>query len=284
MIVDSHQHFWKLSRGDYSWLTPSAGVLYRDYLPGDLAPILERNGVSATVLVQAAPSEAETHFLFELGEQHSFIAGIVGWVEFDAADARERIAALVAAGRGKLKGLRPMIQDIADPRWVTRPALDAAFEAMVAHDVVFDALVKPAHLPVLRERLLRHPRLRAVLDHAGKPDIASGALDTWARELERLARDTSIHCKLSGLLSEAGERRSDGDLEHCVAQVFACFDAERVLWGSDWPVLNGVGSYEGWLELSQGLIERFAPGSAGQVLAGNARRLYDLAPGGMERT
>jgi len=276
MIIDAHQHFWQLSRGDYGWLRPEAGPLYRDYLPADLAPILKEHDVGATVLVQAAPTEAETHFLLGLAREHAFIAGVVGWVDFEAADATVRIAALATAGAGKLKGLRPMIQDIPDPRWIARPSLDAAFEALVAHELVFDALVRPVHLEALRERLLRHPRLRAVLDHAGKPDIARGALKPWAAALERLAGDTAICCKLSGVLSEAGARRSTADLTPWVAQLFASFGAERVLWGSDWPVLNAAGSYGEWLGLAEQLIERCAPGGAAQVLSGNAHRLYRL--------
>ena len=276
MIIDAHQHFWQLSRGDYGWLTPQAGTLYRDYLPDDLAPLLKDHGVGATVLVQAAPTEAETHFLLGLAREHRFIAGVVGWVDFEAADVGERIVALATAGSGKLKGLRPMIQDIPDPRWIARPSLDAAFEALVAHELVFDALVRPVHLGALRERLLRHPRLRAVLDHAGKPDIARGALEPWAAALERLAGDTAICCKLSGLLTEAGTRRSTADLTPWVAQLFRSFGAERVLWGSDWPVLNAAGSYGEWLGLTQQLIERCAPGRASQVLSGTAHRLYRL--------
>jgi len=276
MIIDAHQHFWQLSRGDYGWLTPQAGTLYRDYLPDDLAPLLKDHGVGATVLVQAAPTEAETHFLLGLAREHRFIAGVVGWVDFEAADVGERIVALATAGSGKLKGLRPMIQDIPDPRWIARPSLDAAFEALVAHELVFDALVRPVHLEALRERLLRHPRLRAVLDHAGKPDIARGALEPWAAALERLAGDTAICCKLSGLLTEAGTRRSTADLTPWVAQLFRSFGAERVLWGSDWPVLKVSGSYGEWLGLAQELIERCAPGRAAQVLSGTAQRLYRL--------
>jgi L-fuconolactonase len=197
-------------------------------------------------------------------------------VDFEAADVGERIAALATAGAGKLKGLRPMIQDIPDPRWIARPSLDAAFEALVAHELVFDALVRPVHLEALRERLLRHPRLRAVLDHAGKPDIARGALEPWAAALERLAGDTGICCKLSGLLTEAGTRRSTADLTPWVAQLFRSFGPERMLWGSDWPVLKASGSYGEWLGLAQELIERCAPGRAAQVLSGTAHRLYRL--------
>jgi L-fuconolactonase len=276
MIIDAHQHFWQLSRGDYGWLTPQAGVLYRNYLPEDLAPLLKEHDVGATVLVQAAPTEVETHFLLGLAREHAFIAGVVGWVDFEAADVAARIAELAAAGAGKLKGLRPMIQDIADPHWIMRPALDSAFDAMAAHELVFDALVRPVHLEALRERLLRHPRLRAVLDHAGKPDIARGALEPWAAALERLAGDTAICCKLSGVLSEAGTRRSAADLTPWVAQVFSSFGAERVLWGSDWPVLNTAGTYAEWLELARELIERCASGRTDQVLSGTARRLYHL--------
>src|SRR5580704_1877415 len=243
MIIDAHQHFWQLSRGDYGWLRPETGALYRDYLPDDLAPLLKEHDVGATVLVQAAATEAESRFLLRLAREHGFIAGVVGWVDFEAADVGKRIGELATEGAGKLKGLRPMVQDIPDPRWITRPSLDAAFEALVAHELVFDALVRPVHLEALRERLLRQPRLRAVLDHAGKPDIARGALEPWAAALERLAGDTAICCKLSGLLTEAGKRSSGVDLTPWVAQLFRTFGAERMLWGSDWPVLKAAGSY-----------------------------------------
>src|ERR1700734_679280 len=142
MIIDAHQHFWDVSRADYDWLTPDQGKLYRNYLPADLAPTLLDNGVTATVLIQAAPSEAETRYLFRLAQAHPFIAGIVGWVDFQSAGAHRRISALIADGRGTLKGLRPMIQDIPDPHWLSQPALDEAFEAMVTHGLAFDALVR----------------------------------------------------------------------------------------------------------------------------------------------
>jgi L-fuconolactonase len=276
MIVDAHQHFWDLTRADYGWLTPEAGVLYRNYLPKELEPILGESEVAATVLVQAAPSEAETHYLLGLARAHPFVAGVVGWVDFAAADAPRRIAALAQAGGEKLKGLRPMVQDIAAPDWIAQPSLDSAFDALIAHDLTFDALVRPIHLEPLRTRLLRHPKLRAVLDHAGKPDIARGGLAAWARDLKRLARETPIHCKLSGLLTEAGKRRSIDDLEPYVADVFACFGPDRVMWGSDWPVLNSVSTYADWLDLSGELIQRFASGRDADVLAKNAIQFYRL--------
>jgi L-fuconolactonase len=276
MIIDAHQHFWDLSRADYDWLTPDQSILYCNYLPADLAPTLLDNGVKATVLVQAAPSEAETRYLFQLAQAHPFVAGIVGWVDFQSAGAPRRISALITDGRGTLKGLRPMIQDIPDPQWLSQPALDEAFEAMVTHDLVFDALVRPAQIDVLRARLMRHPNLRAVLDHAGKPDIANGGFDAWAENLERLARDTTAHCKLSGLLTEAGTRTSQEDVAPYVAHIFRCFGAERVLWGSDWPVVNLVCDYGHWLALSRSLVNRFAARYEKDVFGGTAARFYQL--------
>jgi L-fuconolactonase len=276
MIIDAHQHFWDLSRADYDWLTPDQSKLYRDYLPGDLAPTLSDHGVRATVLVQAAPSEAETRYLFRLAQAYPFIAGIVGWADFQSAGALGRISALIADGRGKLKGLRPMIQDIPDPNWLSRPSLDEAFEAMVKHELVFDALVRPAQIDEVRARLMRHPNLRAVLDHAGKPDIANRSFDTWAEDLERLARDTTAYCKLSGLLTEAGIGASAKDLVPYVAHIFHCFGAQRVLWGSDWPVLNLVCDYGHWLALSRGFVNSFAAQYEKDVFGGTATRLYQL--------
>jgi L-fucono-1,5-lactonase len=276
MIIDAHQHFWDLARADYDWLTPDKSVLFRDYLPADLAPLLVDNRVAATVLVQAAASNAETRYLLRLAEAHSFIAGVVGWVDFESANAGRDISRLIAAGQAKLKGLRPMIQDIADPHWISRPSLDATFEAMIACDLVFDALVKPEQLGPLRTRLIRHPQLRAVLDHAGKPDIAHRDFDRWAEDLERLASDTAVYCKLSGLLTEAGERTSPEDLAPYIAHIFRCFGPERLLWGSDWPVLNLACDYTQWLTLCRDFVNHFAAGCEQDVFRDTAARLYRL--------
>jgi len=277
MIIDAHQHFWDLSRGDYAWLTPAEGILYRNYLPTDLIPTLRENGVIATVLVQAAPSEAETRYLFDLARANAFVAGVIGWVDFEDPDVEPRIEGLIQAGAGMLKGLRPMIQDIADPEWVRRPALDPAFEAMSTHGLVFDALVRPVHLPPLRTRLERHPQLQVVLDHAAKPQIRTGEFETWAREMQAIGRGTQVHCKLSGLLTLAGgSAHPSKDIKPYVEHVFACFGPQRVLWGSDWPVLNAVSEYSQWLRISRDMIGHFAEGLRDDVLGRNAERVYRL--------
>src|SRR5579871_3324633 len=241
--VDCHQHFWRLDRGDYGWLTPELGPIHRDFLPGDLAPLIAAAGVTRTVLVQAAPTEAETHFLLSLAEATPFVAGVVGWVDFETRDAVHRIEALAA--RPGLIGLRPMIQDIVDDRWMLREGVQPALAAMAAEGLTFDALVLPRHLPVLREFLARHPALDVVIDHAAKPDIASGRFDAWARDMRAIAAETRVTCKLSGLVTEAAAGWTVETLRPYVDLLVEAFGADRLMWGSDWPVLNLNASYAG---------------------------------------
>jgi L-fuconolactonase len=274
--VDAHQHYWSLQRGDYDWLTPRQAELYRDFLPDDLANQLRDGQVRATVLVQAAATEAETRFLFELAGRHPSIAGVVGWVDFESGGVADRVRRLVGEGSGKLKGLRPMIQDMDDPLWLDRSSLDAAFEAILEHDLAFDALVTPRHLQVLERRLQKHPMLRAVLDHAGKPDIAGGAFDHWARRIEGLARTTSAYCKLSGLLTQAHPDFAHAELDAFVAHLFTCFGGDRVMWGSDWPVVTLRAPYQKWLDTALTLVRRHAPEHAEAVFSRNAIHFYRL--------
>jgi L-fuconolactonase len=272
MIIDAHQHFWRLDRGDYGWLTPELGPIYRDFGPADLAPHLARHGIGGTVLVQAAPTLAETEYLLKLAGESDVVRGVVGWVDFEAADAPEEIARL--ARHPKLVGLRPMIQDIADDDWMLKPALAPAFEAMIRHDLTFDALVLPRHLPRLRRLLARHPDLRCVIDHGAKPGIARGQLDDWAGDMAVLARDTRAFCKLSGLLTEAGEGAGRAELAPYVAHLVARFGPARLVWGSDWPVLTLAASYAAWFEMTMSLIPDAE--DRGVVFGGNASGLYRL--------
>ena len=157
MQIDAHHHLWEITRGDYGWLTPDLPVSYRDFTVSDLAPILTRHGIRATILVQAAPTEAETRHLLAIAARHPVVAGVVGWADFAAPDAPEAISRLAADPL--LVGLRPMVQDIPDDDWLLRPDLVPAFQALARHDLVFDALVLPKHLPRLLAVAHRHPDL-----------------------------------------------------------------------------------------------------------------------------
>ncbi len=247
MIIDAHQHFWQIDRGDYGWLTPELKVLYRDFMPDDLAPLMAQTGVDGTILVQAAPTIAETEFLLQIADKTPSVLGVVGWVDFAAATAAEDIARLAA--HPKLVGLRPMIQDISDDDWMLDADLTAAFEAMIKHNLVFDALVLPRHLGRLRELLARHPNLRTVIDHGAKPEIAAGEFDAWAADMANLADQTHAYCKLSGLVTEAGEGWTVESLTPYIAHLLDCFGPDRLIWGSDWPVLKLASDYTAWFDL-----------------------------------
>lgn len=273
MIIDSHQHFWRLDRGDYGWLTPASGPIYRDYLPEHLAPSLARTGVTATVLVQAAATIEETRYLLRLARDHAFIAGIVGWVDFESPSVADDIAELAA--NTKLVGLRPMIQDIPAVEWMLTPELTPAYAAMVDHGLVFDALVTPEHLPALRRLRDRHPDLPMVLDHGAKPRIRAGDVSEWRRDIVDLAESTDMVCKLSGLVTEAGT--SDWQaLAPCVDHLLDTFGPERILWGSDWPVCELVCSYEQWQATTRQLLAKLTEPERAMILSENARTFYDI--------
>jgi L-fuconolactonase len=274
MRIDAHQHFWRLARGDYGWLTADLAAIHRDYEPADLTPLLKSGGIERTVLVQAAPSDAETDFLLRLAETTDFVAGVVGWADFEAEDAAHRIAALAA--REKLVGLRPMIQDIPDPRWMLNEAIEPAIEAMVEEGLTFDALVKPQHLPILIEFAVRHPGLDIVIDHAAKPDIAAGAFDDWARDLRALAAGTRLVCKLSGLATEAAPGWSVETLRPYVEVLVQAFGADRLMWGSDWPVLNLNGDYARWLDAAETLLAGLSEAERDAIFGGTASVFYGL--------
>jgi L-fuconolactonase len=274
MRIDAHQHFWRLARGDYGWLTAELEPIYRDHEPADLAPLLKAAGVERTVLVQAAPSDAETDFLLRLAETTDFVAGVVGWVDFEAPDAAHRIAALAA--REKLVGLRPMIQDIPDPRWMLNEAIEPAIEAIADEGLTFDALIKPIHLPILHEFAGRHPGLDIVIDHAAKPDIAGGALTDWARDIRALAAETRLVCKLSGLVTEAAPGWSAETLQPYVDVLLEAFGADRLMWGSDWPVLNRNGSYAAWTATAETLLASLSETERDAIFGGAAGVFYGL--------
>ncbi|MGO1068849.1 amidohydrolase family protein [Lysobacter sp. CA199] len=275
-IVDAHMHFWSLARGDYDWLTPDVSALYRDFEPADIEAELAQRGVSMVIAVQATGTEAETRFLLDLAARHPRIAGVVGWTDFESPHCAQRMDALIEIGRARLKGFRPMVQDIADPDWLLRPSLDGAFQALIERDLSFDALVKPVHLPVLRQRLSLHPELRAVVDHAGKPDVHGEGRAAWAEDIAALAEQPRLFCKLSGLLTEGDRAASLDELDPFVAHVLHCFGPERVMWGSDWPVLTLRADYGHWHRMARELIRRHAPGHEAQVFGDNSRAFYRL--------
>jgi L-fuconolactonase len=272
--IDAHQHFWRPARGDYGWLTPDQGVLYRDFGPDELAPHLAAHGIDRTVLVQAAPTDAETDFLLDLAQSTPSIAAVVGWLDMEAPDATARLTR--RARDPRFRGIRPMIQDIADPDWMLRATLTPVFGALIDLGLTFDALVRPAHLPNLARLLDRHPDLEVVVDHGGKPSIATRGFEPWARDIARIAAGSRAFCKLSGLVTEAGSEASVAALAPYAAHLVACFGAERLMWGSDWPVLLLAGDYGSWWQTTATLLEGVSERERASILGGTAAEFYGI--------
>jgi L-fuconolactonase len=274
MRIDAHQHFWRLADRAGAWPPPALAPIYRDFLADDLAPLLREHGIASTVVVQSMPTEADTYFLLDLAGRHDFIGGVVGWADLKALDAPERIAALAADTA--LKGLRPMLQDLDDERWIDDPALAPAVRAMLEHRLSFDALVLPRHLPALLAFAERYPALPIVIDHGAKPPIAEGDSASWREDMTRLAALPQVHCKLSGLVTEAGAGWDLARLRPVVDHLIAVFGPGRLIWGSDWPVLKLASEYGEWIAASEGLLAGLGAADQDRIFGLNARRFYRL--------
>ncbi|MEC4590818.1 MULTISPECIES: amidohydrolase family protein [Nitrospirillum] len=269
-MIDAHQHIWRLGRHGHSWPTPDLAVIHRDHEVADLEALAAPLGVTGSVLVQSQPCDEDTDFLLHEAAHQPFVRGVVGWADMKAPDAPARIAAL--AVRPKMRGLRPMLQSL-PVDWIADPSIDAAARVLVACGLSFDALVLPPHLPALLDFARRHPDLAMVIDHGAKPPIARGEIDDWAASMRDLAALPQVHAKLSGLLTEAGDRTTDDALKPYVDILLDAFGPDRLMWGSDWPVLNLAGDYAGWLAMARDLVPAEVHPA---VFDGTARRFYRL--------
>jgi len=274
--VDAHVHVWQLARGDYDWLEPTGQLtpIYRDFSIDEYDGLRRAAGIDQAVLVQAAATVAETEFLLSVAEATSFVTGVVGWVDFDSSEAGASLARL--AQSPWMKGVRPMIQDIPDPGWMLRPELDAAFRAVIDLGLGFDALTMPWHLENLLTLLTRYPEMRVVVCHASKPQIAERAFDEWSENMARIAADTNARCKLSGLVTEAGANWTTDDLSPYVDHLLASFGADRLIWGSDWPVCSLAASLADWLTATNDLLTGISPAQRAKIMGGNASEFYRL--------
>ncbi|TGD93295.1 amidohydrolase family protein [Methylobacterium nonmethylotrophicum] len=272
MRIDAHHHLWRLADRPGAWPPPNLAAIHRDFTPDDLAPLLAAAGIDGTVLVQTLEDEAETDAMLALAGRHGAIRGVVGWTDLKAADAPAAIARL--AGDPRLKGLRPMLQDHPDDAWIADPALAPAIDAMVAHDLAFDALVRPRQLASLLTFATRHPHLRIVIDHGAKPAIGRGGSPGWGQALAALAARPNVACKLSGLLTEA-EGGGPEAVRPYAETILDLFGPGRVMWGSDWPVLNLAGDYGAWFAQCRDWVP---PAHHDAVFGANAVAFYRLDP------
>lgn len=272
--IDSHHHFWQLSRGDYAWLTPDIKLLYRDFLPDDLAPLLDKAQVNKTILVQAAATTEETEFMLSIAEQADFVYGVVGWIDMECENALAHLEHF--SQNPYFKGVRPMLQDINDINWMLKAELAPVFELLIIKNLTFDALVLPEHLDALYILIKRYPALKVVINHGAKPNIANNSTSQWFEKIALIAAETSAFCKLSGLVTEAGENPSFEQLAPYMEHLLVCFGSERLMWGSDWPVVETSTNYLSWLGHVESFLEPLTDKEQQSIWAETANKFYCL--------
>jgi L-fuconolactonase len=276
MRIDAHQHYWKIERGDYGWITPDIPVLFRDFLPEHLEPHLSRHRLDGTIVVQAAPTLEETEFLLALADRSPSILGVVGW--FDLFDPNHRSHYRKFRSHPKFVGFRIMIQEMPDASRILEPEFVEALRGYSLEDVPVDLLVRCDQLEATIRLLRQVPELRGVIDHIAKPRIKDGIMEPWLSQMREIAGFPNIRCKLSGMVTEADY--AGWRPEHFnayIRYVVDLFGPERVLFGSDWPVCLLAADYDQVVDvLEQALPDGWGDTERAKLFGENAREFYKL--------
>ena len=273
--IDAHQHFWQYSKKEYDWIGPEMQEIAHDFGPAELLKELRDSGIDGSVAVQARQSLEETDWLLALAEQSEFIRGVVGWAPVAAAEFAEVLERW--SGRSKLKGLRHIIQAEPDDKFILREEFNRGISAIAGSGLVYDILIYEKHLPATIKFVDRHPNQVFVLDHAAKPRIKDGLAEPWRGQLAQLAERENVYCKLSGMVTEADWKQwTPDDLRPYAEHALDAFGAERVMFGSDWPVCLVACGYKTWFETAQRFLADLSAAEKDLVLGGVAAKVYSL--------
>ncbi|MFC4466537.1 amidohydrolase family protein [Streptomyces xiangluensis] len=278
-IVDAHHHVWDLSVRDQDWITgPELQPLRRNFTLTDLEPETRAAGVDRTVLVQTITVPEETPEFLALAEETELIGGVVGWTDLTRPDVADELARLAELrGGAYLRGIRHQVQGEPDPEWLLRPDVRRGLTAVAAAGLVHDLVVLPHQLPACVKAAESHPELTFVLDHLGKPPIATGELEPWASHVRVLAALPNTVCKLSGLVTEADPQSwTVSDLAPYADTVLQAFGPSRLMFGSDWPVCTLAATYTQVLDAAEELTSGLSDSERTEVFSGTARRVYAL--------
>ncbi|MBS1825651.1 MAG: amidohydrolase family protein [Acidobacteria bacterium] len=274
-MIDAHHHLWNYSVEEYGWISETMGVLRRDFLPADLKRHMDAAGVVGAVAVQARQTLEETEWLLSHARRNDFMLGVVGWAPFAEAGVARHIERFAA--EPKLKGFRHVVQDEPDDRFLLGAAFNEGIRELLPSGLVYDVLIYERHLPVAIEFVDAHPRQVFVLDHIAKPRIREGAVSPWRENLRELARRPNVYCKVSGMATEAdwGAWSADG-LQPYFDVALETFTPRRLMFGSDWPVLEVAGSYERWAATVRGWLAPLSTSEQQRILQGTAMEAYRL--------
>lgn len=275
--IDAHQHFWSYDAAQYGWIEPGS-ALARDHRPADLRVELDSTGIAYSIAVQARQTEAETRWLLDLARRDLWVAGVIGWTDLRADDVAARIDAWSADAR--LIGFRHVVQDEADPRFLLDPAFQRGVREVLLRGFAYDLLIRAPqleHVPAFLDAVGARGSIGGsiVIDHGAKPAIAEGEWEPWAGRMAAIARDYPVHCKLSGLVTEANPAAwREEQIMRYMAHLLECFGPQRLIYGSDWPVCLLAGPYAHVHGLVEDLLAPLSPDEREAIMGGNARRAY----------
>jgi L-fuconolactonase len=274
MVIDSHQHFWIYDQEKDSWITPEMEKIRRNFLPADLEPVLKANGVDGCIAVQSGQSAAETEFLLQQAEANDFIKGVVGWIDLRAENIYDRLE--VYSQFEKLKGFRHIVQ--AEPNdFLVQPDFIRGVRQLTAFNFAYDILVYPTQLEASYMFVKQLPNVRFVLDHMAKPYIKKGEIETWAKDIKKLAELPNVSCKISGMVTEADWNNwKSEDFNPYLDVVFEAFGTNRLLFGSDWPVSLIAADYGAVKDILSGYISKLSKTEQKKIWGDNAVKVYAL--------
>lgn len=274
--IDAHQHFWKFDPVRDNWINSDMSVIARDFLPNDLLPLLQRNNIDGTVVVQTCHMDEDNRFMLELTEQHSFIKGVVGWVNLQSIKVEDKLK-YYHERYPKMKGFRHVLQADPDDRLMLRDSFKNGISLLDKYNFTYDILIYPKHLKYAAQLVAEFPDQKFVVDHLAKPHIKTGEIDSWKRDIEALSKNLNVYCKVSGMLTEADWHSwKTEDFMPYLDTVFNAFSINRVIYGSDWPVCKLAGGYNRAMEILQIYTSRFSEKEQEQFYGGNAIEFYSL--------
>ena len=277
--IDSHHHFWDPATREYPWLTDP--TLRRPFGPADLEPLLQANGIDATILVQTVSDVDETREFLEIAGTTPFVAGVVGWLDLTDPHMTGTMTALRDGEHGRhLVGIRHQVHDEANPDWLLSDTVQDNLNSLADARLVYDLLIRQRELPAAITTTRDFPHLRFVIDHLAKPPIASGEIAEWSAQMHEFAGHEHVFCKLSGLVTEADpETWTAHDLTPYISTALEIFGPDRLMFGSDWPVCLSAASYDRVIDTLRAILDELGALSAesdAAIFGLTATRVYRL--------
>lgn len=273
-IIDTHQHFWKYDPVNYSWINDEMQVIRKDFLPGDLAVIVNEEKLHGTIAVQADQTESETDWLLQLAAKNDFIKGVVGWVDLRSSNIEERLQHYQQFS--KLKGFRHVLQG-EDPSFMLQESFLNGISKLNEYGFAYDILIFPQHLEAALQLVKQFPEQRFVIDHVAKPTIKDGKIDEWKKGMQQLAQHSNVYCKISGMVTEADWKNWTAEqLKPYIDVVVESFGIDRIMYGSDWPVCLVASSYKRWLQTVKEYFSAYSVEDQEKIFSDNAIQFYNL--------